>query len=142
MDKSIYEYISEAVVDGRLPEGFSLPRQEGEKGPALADGALEGIMLYHRAPGHELADDQTALDRATDAALAIPAARDLQGDLQLQVSTDAIGDTYSASFDCGNGRQLEIALIKDGDGDLRVQRWRMTTVVNDEPMMGNLLGSL
>ena len=88
------------------------------------------------------ADDQTALDRATDASLAIPAARDLQGDLQLQVSTDAIGDTYSASFDCGNGRQLEIALIKDGDGDLRVQRWRMTTVVNDEPMMGNLLGSL
>ena len=61
MDKSIYEYISEAVVDGRLPEGFSLPRQEGEKGVALADGALEGIMLYHRAPGHTLTDEQTEL---------------------------------------------------------------------------------
>lgn len=61
MDKPVYEYISEAVVEGRLPEGFSLPRQEGEKGAALADGALEGIMIYHRAPGHALTDEQTGL---------------------------------------------------------------------------------
>jgi len=61
VDKSIYEYISGSVVDGRLPEGFSLPRQEGESGAAMADGALEGIMLYHRAPGHELTDDQALL---------------------------------------------------------------------------------
>ena len=58
MDKSLYELISESLVDGRLPEGFSLPRQEGEKGAALADGALEGIMLYHRAPGHQLSEVQ------------------------------------------------------------------------------------
>ena len=61
MADSLYEFIAENMTDGRLPDGFSLPRQEGEKGPTLADGALEGIMLYHRAPGHTLTDEQTEL---------------------------------------------------------------------------------
>lgn len=87
------------------------------------------------------ADDQVALQQASDAATALPAAHNLPDGQELQVSASVSGDTYSASFDCGNGRQLEIALTRDGDGGLRVQKWRMTTVVNDEPMMGDLLGS-
>ena len=61
MADSLYEHIAGSMADGRLPDGFSLPRQEGEKGAALADGALEGIMIYHRAPGHELTGEQSAL---------------------------------------------------------------------------------
>lgn len=60
MDKAIYEIISEALVDGALPENFSLPRGSN-KGVGFADGARDGIAVYHRAPGHELSDEQQNL---------------------------------------------------------------------------------
>lgn len=48
--------------------------------------------------------------------------------------------TASASFSCGNGRQLDITLHIEDDGSLSTQRWRMMAVVNDEPTIGNLYG--
>lgn len=60
MPTALYEVISNALIDGALPDGFSLPRDEAEA-DNLADGAAEGILTYHRAPGHQLSPEQTAL---------------------------------------------------------------------------------
>lgn len=78
---------------------------------------------------------QDALRLASEAAL------DTAPD-RLQVSTNLGTDgSYLATFDAGNGRQLDITVSFGEDGRLAVQKWRMTTVVNDEPTMGNLFGS-
>lgn len=43
----VLEYIEENIVDGTLSEGFSLPRKKSDDEPVFADGAKDGIMLYH-----------------------------------------------------------------------------------------------
>lgn len=48
--------------------------------------------------------------------------------------------TVTASFSCGNGRQLDITLHKEKDGTITVRRWRMMAVVNEEPTIGDLYG--
>ena len=60
----------------------------------------------------------------------------------LAVSAQRQGNTYSATFDCGNGRTLELQLSFDNDGTYHIDTWRMTTVYHDEPTIGNLWGSL
>lgn len=60
---------------------------------------------------------------------------------QVLVTVSYSENTHTASFDAGNGRQLDIELNVEEDGSLSVQKWRMTTVVNEEPPMGNLFGS-
>ena len=90
------------------------------------------------AMGDSTSDLQAAVDQATTAALdSVPA----DSQRQLSIRTNIDGEAVNASFDCGNGRQLDITIAWEPDGTLSVQRWRMTTVVNEEPAMGNLLGS-
>ena len=60
MEQSLYELIADSVVDGRLPAGFSLPAENSGEA-AFADGAMDGIMLYHGAPGRQLSAEQEAL---------------------------------------------------------------------------------
>ena len=93
---------------------------------ATLDGQLQGE-----------ATPEDALETARAAALA--SAPD-GADEQLVVTASVADDRYQASFDCGNGRQLNIALRFEADGSYRVEEWRMTTVVNDEPVMGDLFG--
>lgn len=82
------------------------------------------------------ADDSTAIRIARDAARAsAPEGTELQIDASLD------DEGYHASFDCGNGRELDITLQVNKDGSLDVRTWRMTAVVNDEPTMGNLFGA-
>ncbi len=45
--KSIYEAIKENIVHGELRKDFTLPSDEAEKEIRFADGALDGIFLYH-----------------------------------------------------------------------------------------------
>ncbi len=46
MNKSIYESIKEAAVDGQLPDDYSLPDlTDGEGDVSFADGALDGITI-------------------------------------------------------------------------------------------------
>ncbi len=59
----------------------------------------------------------------------------------LSITASHAEATYSASFDAGNGRQLEIEVHVEEDGSLSIRKWRMMTVVNEEPTMGNLFGS-
>ncbi len=48
MDRSLFQYISEAVdSEGMLPLDFHLPPVEDEKKAIFADGAMDGINIYH-----------------------------------------------------------------------------------------------
>lgn len=50
MGKSLYEVISSCVTDdGILPEKFKLPERTKEGGITFADGAMDGIYIYHTA---------------------------------------------------------------------------------------------
>ena len=46
--KSLYDLISGSVVDGELPRSFSLP-SNGINGLMFADGAMDGIGIFHTA---------------------------------------------------------------------------------------------
>lgn len=50
--KSLYEIIVEALVNGELPVGFSLP-EKVENGIAWMDGAADGVCVYHMSSGEE-----------------------------------------------------------------------------------------
>ena len=46
---SIYELIKSSIQsDGSLPENFSLPQEETDE-ISWADGAMDGVFLYHTA---------------------------------------------------------------------------------------------
>ena len=45
---SIFDIISSSIVNGQLPEDFSLPKNNDEL--VFADGAKDGIYLYHMQP--------------------------------------------------------------------------------------------
>ncbi|MCR4556715.1 MAG: hypothetical protein K5779_02690 [Saccharofermentans sp.] len=48
MDDSIFKYISDAVDDnGLLPNDFRLPESKDKQQAMFADGALDGIQIYH-----------------------------------------------------------------------------------------------
>ncbi len=47
MPKSIYDKILDNIVDGKLKEGFSLHEDDGTGEPVFADGAIDGMTLYH-----------------------------------------------------------------------------------------------
>ena len=47
MEKSIYELIRSAVVDGVLPDGFSLPDEADSAPVKFAPGAFDGITIFH-----------------------------------------------------------------------------------------------
>lgn len=46
-NEALYEVIRENIVDGILPRGFSLPKEAKEGGIGFADGAQDGILMYH-----------------------------------------------------------------------------------------------
>ncbi len=46
--KSLYDLISESIVDGELPQNFSLP-SDNANGLMFADGAMDGIGIFHMA---------------------------------------------------------------------------------------------
>lgn len=46
-DKAIYDIINENLINGELPEDFSLTAALGEDDVGYADGACDGITLYH-----------------------------------------------------------------------------------------------
>lgn len=48
--KSLLEVISESIIDGELPDTFSLPKDDDSSNPnrvRFADGAMDGISIYH-----------------------------------------------------------------------------------------------
>lgn len=66
---ALYEYISSAVVNGELPRDFSLPSlTEDENELKWADGALDGVTMYHMSIPEISEDDRTLISDAVRAA--------------------------------------------------------------------------
>ncbi len=45
--QSLYEYIEAHLEEGVLPSDFSLPQEKTENGLRFADGAMDGMAMYH-----------------------------------------------------------------------------------------------
>lgn len=70
MDKttqSLYDIIKSAVKDSALPDSFSLPRDPSVKVP-FADGAMDGIGIYHMGAPEITDEIRTLIKNAVDAA--------------------------------------------------------------------------
>ncbi len=66
---SLFEYISSAVVDGELPKDFSLPSLTNDENELKwADGALDGVTMYHMTIPEICKDDRTLISDAIRAA--------------------------------------------------------------------------
>ena len=52
--------------------------------------------------------------------------------------TNVSGQQVRAEFSCANGRTLKIVVTVLPDGTYRIDKWKMTAVVNEEQPMGNL----
>ena len=65
--KSLYEMITEALVDGELPADFSLP-DIACNGIAWMDGAADGVCVYHMSSGGSGDAAETIMGEALKAA--------------------------------------------------------------------------
>ena len=63
---SLYSIIKSSLVDGRLPEGFSLPRPEDSQEIPFADGAMDGIYIHHMEHTPMTEDDRAQMVLAVD----------------------------------------------------------------------------
>ena len=62
---SLYNIIKAAVVDGKLPRDFSLPKPTNQELP-FADGAMDGIFMFHMEHTPMTEDDRTQMVKAVD----------------------------------------------------------------------------
>ena len=63
------------------------------------------------------------------------------GDVQVSATLSAAPGgpaTVNADFSCGNGRRLDVVVTVRDDGTLRVDRWKMRAVQNEEQPGGML----
>lgn len=68
-NSSLYSIIAKSLVNGELPFEFSLPDTSAEEGkPKWADGAEDGVMIFHMAPGVPAEEDFELMGRAVFAA--------------------------------------------------------------------------
>lgn len=66
---SLFGFIANAVVDGELPEDFTLPRLPADEGSLpWADGAEDGVYMYHVNSSEMPDDDRTLMENAVRAA--------------------------------------------------------------------------
>lgn len=71
LDVPVLDYIRESMSNGALPEDFSLPSKPvNEQGMKFADGAMDGILMYHTgAKSIELSEDiKEIIKQAADGA--------------------------------------------------------------------------
>ena len=122
MNKSIYDIIKEAMVDNQLPEGFELPKLHAEDEVVFADGALDGIMMYHMEPS-EISDEDRelmieAIKNASDHEFEIAEglfhqlAKDTRAISMAQTLQDYIYDEHREELQPGNLYEFAIGLIE------------------------------
>ncbi len=64
----LFEYISSAIVNGELPRDFSLPASGDDHEIMWADGAQDGVALYHMNDPEISRDDLTLISDAVRSA--------------------------------------------------------------------------
>ena len=65
---SLYKYISSAVIDGHLPEDFSLLQIINDNEPGWMDGALDGVCIFHTMFSDMSDEERTLMIKAVNAA--------------------------------------------------------------------------
>lgn len=65
---SLYEFISESVTDGCLPDDFSLPEIADDRQIMWMDGAMDGVSIYHMGFSDLSDESKTRMSKAVDAA--------------------------------------------------------------------------
>ena len=63
---SLYNIIKSSLVDGRLPEGFSLPEGKDKQEIPFADGAMDGIYMFHMEHTPLNERDRAQMEAAVD----------------------------------------------------------------------------
>lgn len=64
---SLYNIIKTNVIDGRLPGDFSLPKPKGsDQNLPFADGAMDGIYLYHMEHSGLTGEQRAVMELAVD----------------------------------------------------------------------------
>jgi hypothetical protein len=69
-NQSLYHIISEAVCDGELPGQFSLPDEKPDNQISWADGAWDGVNIYHMGFSRVEEESQALMIKAVHAAAA------------------------------------------------------------------------
>lgn len=59
-------------------------------------------------------------------------------DKQVDIVASVINQQVNAEFSCKNGRVLKVAVTIMPDGSYRIDKWKVSAVVNEEQPMGNL----
>lgn len=89
---SLYESIASSIVNGALPVNYSLPRPDDDDSEfPWADGALDGVTIYHMGPSPMSEENQSLMEKAVRAA----AARDYNRAYELFAS---LGKNVSAIY--------------------------------------------
>ena len=106
--QSIYEYMAGALSGDSLPEDFSLPSESENAGDLRwADGAMDGIYIYHTAHGELPEDTEKRIRAAVEAAS--------EGD---DAAADRLFGALSADFQAIALRDLLLTVISDGEEEL------------------------
>ncbi len=157
---SLFQAISDALKEGSLPGDFSLPADKsGEGGIAFADGAMDGIALYHMGPqtmedgdrglmkDAVMAAGSRGFERASESfedlsrrVRALSLVEDLQTfvmDRRDGIDADALYDyaltliRHSDSRECVKYGLILLSLFKT-DGDEKVRQTVRTVGLSDE----------
>jgi len=65
---SFYQLISDAVIDGHLPEDFSLPENSGNNEIRWMDGAFDGVSIFHMNFSDLSEENRVRMEKAVQAA--------------------------------------------------------------------------
>ena len=124
-------YLDEAAAQAFLAEldGALAPVRDGGASGAAASAAAESGLARARQAAVDAADKMIAAGEAS-----LP-----EGVAGVQVNASVgSSSTINADFTCGNGRKLDVVLSIRDDGTLRVDRWKMRAVQNEEQPGGLL----
>ena len=65
---SLYKYIASKIVDGQLPDDFSLPKEKKDNEITWMDGAQDGVRIYHMGYSDLTEEDRALMEEAVNAA--------------------------------------------------------------------------
>lgn len=128
-------YLDEAAAQAFVAEldGALSPVREAGASGAAANAAVESAL----EPARQAAVG-AARDIAASGETSLPEGT---GDVQVSATLSAAPGgpaTVNADFSCGNGRRLDVVITVRDDGTLRVDRWKMRAVQNEEQPGGML----
>lgn len=90
------------------------------------------------AEARENGSDAYAVDLVEDELGSICQAARTAGDGRVECTADMEGTTVNAEFICDDARTLNVAVTIRSDATYRIDKWKMASVQQEAPGMGNL----